>query len=78
MARIKEAIAWIAFNDNAGDDHAGNSEAEYNVSGYVSTLLVADVWGKTPQYVAAAVMKIRRDDAFRRRRNETGCARIMT
>lgn len=35
-----EAVRWIAFNDNAG-----NGDSVYDVQGYVSTCLVADLFG---------------------------------
>lgn len=64
-ASIRHAIQWIAVNDNPGDDHPGNPDAERNVAGYISTLLVADIFNRKPERIAAAVMKIRRDCAAR-------------
>jgi fructose-1,6-bisphosphatase len=54
-ASYREAIAWIAHNDNAGND-----DSEEDVAGYVTVGLVADLFGKTDAEVAAAVMRIRR------------------
>lgn len=60
MARIREAIEWIADNDNNGEDTPENPDAEVNVAGYISTALVADLFGKSTEYIAEKVMAIRR------------------
>ena len=49
------AVRWIAENDNAG---AFDSEEE--IAGYVSTLLVGDLFGKTAEQVAHDVKRVRR------------------
>lgn len=56
---LRAAVEWIALNDNAADDGAANPDAERNVAGYVSTLLVADLFGVTAERVAFAVMRVR-------------------
>lgn len=50
----REAVQWIALNDNAGngDDHA-------SIAGYVSTLLVADLFGAEPYTVATDIERTR-------------------
>jgi hypothetical protein len=53
----RAAVAWIAENDDAGSDDALNPEV---VAGYVTTILVADVWDKEPEEVAAAIVKYRK------------------
>lgn len=53
-ASYREAVAWIAYNDSPGDDD--DLEA---VSGYVTTLLVADLFGVDAAKVARDVMKVR-------------------
>lgn len=50
------AVAWIAANDEAGSSDATDREI---VAGYVSTLLVADLFGCDPALVAADVVSRR-------------------
>lgn len=50
----KFAIAWIALNDSPGD----NENAE-TMAGYVSVLLVADLFGKDQNQVAKDVFQYR-------------------
>lgn len=50
----REAVQWIALNDNPGDDE-GVSE----IQGYISTLLVADLFGADPSLVALDVVRSR-------------------
>jgi len=47
-------IRWIARNDNAGD----NDDVE-TIAGYISVLLLADLFGKDPGTVAKDVIKFR-------------------
>lgn len=49
-ARYWEAVRWIAYNDNPGDD-----EPIEAIAGYLTTLLVADVFGEEPENVATDV-----------------------
>ena len=49
-ATYKTAIHWIAFNDNARD--GGDEEL---IANYISTALVADLFGKTVEQVARKV-----------------------
>jgi hypothetical protein len=51
----KFGVAWIALNDNAGE----NLSAE-ELSGTISVLLLADLFGKEPIDVANAVCEFRR------------------
>ena len=53
-ASYREAIAWIAHNDNAG-----NGDSEEDVAGYVTVALVSDIFWKGEAEVAAAVMRVR-------------------
>lgn len=55
MARYADAVEWIAFNDAAGDE-----ASEEEVAGFVSTLLVADVFNKQPQKVAKDILRFRK------------------
>lgn len=57
MAKYSDAVAWIADNDSNGDSDALETET---VSGYVTTLLVADVFGKDAQQVAADIVARRK------------------
>lgn len=49
----REAIAWIAQNDEPSDLDVDN------VAGYISTTLIADLWRKDPIEVATAVVRKR-------------------
>lgn len=51
-------VAWIARNDNAG-----NGDSLEDVCGYVSVLLLADLFGKTEQQVGADIFQYRQDHA---------------
>lgn len=50
----KFGVAWIAANDNSG-----NGDDVETVAGYVSTLLLADLFGKEPAAVAADIVRYR-------------------
>jgi hypothetical protein len=54
-ASYRYAIAWIALNDNLGDD-----EAEDVLRGYLTVVMVADLFGVEPDRVAADVAKYRK------------------
>ena len=64
----RRAVEWIALNDNAGDDDPvkcgrdGNAQAAMrtNIAGYLSTVLVADLFGADADDVAADVFILRR------------------
>lgn len=53
-ASYRAAVAWIAANDEAGSDD--RLEA---VSSYVTTLLIADIFGVDEARVGADVLRIR-------------------
>ena len=53
-ARYKDAIEWIAANDNAG-----NGDSLDEIAAYISVALVADVWGVPDGVVAEAVRAAR-------------------
>ena len=57
-ASYRAGVAWIAFNDNAGE---GDSIQE--VAEYISTLLLADLFGADPYEVARDIVT-RRNCAF--------------
>ena len=61
MAIYREAVQWIADNDSAGDTPATMTWAEAfaGVDGLVSVCLVADVFGKDQDTVAADVLRAR-------------------
>jgi len=50
----KFGVAWIARNDNAG-----NGDAFADICGYISVLLLADLFGKDENIVAADVLAFR-------------------
>jgi len=56
-ASYREAIAWIADNDEAGDDDATVVDV---VRGYTTVVLVADVFDVDADKVAADVVKARK------------------
>jgi hypothetical protein len=51
---FKQAVQWIAYNDNAG-----NGDDVKAVSEYVTTVMVADLFGVNSLNVAEEIMKIR-------------------
>jgi len=61
MASYKEAVAWIAANDGAGDTREGMdyAAAHGDVRCMISVYLVADVWGKVQDEVAIDVLRER-------------------
>ena len=56
-ASYRHAVYWIAVNDNAGNPDALHIDA---IAGYVSTLLVADLFGKDELIVARDILRLRR------------------
>ncbi len=52
----KFGVAWIAENDDVGSGDARDVEA---VAGYISTLLLADLFHKQPTNVAQDIVKYR-------------------
>lgn len=66
MASYKEAVRWIADNDN-------DSEKDVeNVDGTISVLLIADLFGKESRKVAEDVV------AYRERPSCLICGHLMT
>jgi len=61
MAIYRDAIQWIADNDSAGDTPTNLTwtEAFAGVDGLVTVCLVADVFGKDQDTVAADVLHAR-------------------
>jgi hypothetical protein len=57
----KFAIQWIALNDANGDD-----QAPEQLAGYVSVVLVADIYGKDQDEVAKDVYNLRHPSALKR------------
>jgi len=60
----RDAVRWVAHNDNAGTD-----DGAYEIAGYVSTLLVADLFGADPDVVAKDILRVRRKEV---RSDDTG------
>lgn len=66
-ASYREGVAWISWNDNAADDNPlacgldGEAQAHMraNIAGYVSTLLLADLFDADPADVAADIFRHR-------------------
>jgi hypothetical protein len=52
-ASYREAVAWIADNDEPGDHEVAS------IAGYISTLLVADLFRLPPVRVAADILRKR-------------------
>jgi hypothetical protein len=59
-ASYREAVRWIAYNDDPGANDAQDPEV---VVHYVSTLLVADLFGKEPEAVAADIVRLRQKES---------------
>ena len=66
-ASYTDGVSWIALNDNAGDDDptkcgtdgAAQAAMRANIAGYVSTLLLADLFGAEPERVAHDIFRAR-------------------
>ena len=58
-ASYRHGVQWIADEDEAGSDDARNME---EVAGYVSTLLLADLFGKPPAEVASEIVRYRMEN----------------
>ena len=54
MARYKEAVEWIADNDEP------TVMGEEEISAYISTILVADIFRKEINQVVKDILKIRK------------------
>lgn len=57
---LRRGVEWIAENDNAGDENALIPRA---VAEYLSVIMLADVLGKSPRFVATCVVRYRREHA---------------
>lgn len=55
----RDAIAWIAVNDESGEDTPGTDGAEQRASEYVSSVLVADLFDVPAERVGRDVMRYR-------------------
>jgi hypothetical protein len=53
MARYVDAVAWIANNDETSETDAAV------IAELISVVLVADLWRKEPEDVAADVLRAR-------------------
>jgi hypothetical protein len=54
LSLFNDACRWIAKNDAPGDDHDVET-----LAGYLTVVLVADVFGSTPEDVASIVYRMR-------------------
>jgi hypothetical protein len=64
-ASYREAVEWIANNDNAG-----NGDTVEEIAEYISTALISDLWRKDALDVARDVARKRGDvPGFAHRRN---------
>lgn len=57
IASYRQAVQWIAENDNPGDDEVLDVET---VNDMITVKLVGDVWGKPSEVVARAVVACRK------------------
>ena len=62
----REGVEWIALNDNNGQDDPRACTTDdarmtcmENIAGYISTLLLADLFGADPANVAADIYRMR-------------------
>lgn len=53
-ASFRHGVRWIALNDNDGAGHCRDT-----IAGYISTLLLADLFGADPDAVAEAIWRER-------------------
>lgn len=53
----RDGVDWIAANDNPADCDEING-----VAGYISVLMLADIFGKEPERVAADILAVRRGE----------------
>lgn len=58
VANYDQGVSWIAWNDDPG---AREALQVNSVAGYISTLLLADLFGVKPETVARAVVKYRKE-----------------
>lgn len=70
-ASYKEAIEWIAHNDDEATLDTGE------IAGYLTTCLVADLWRKHPEAVAEAVYRKRIRIIYERGENLRNEARAI-
>lgn len=59
-ASYRDGVAWIALNDEAGSEDRLNEEV---VKSYISTILLADLFGKPEEDVAKDIVRYRVNDA---------------
>jgi len=59
IASYRKGIEWIALNDDCGSKDAFDVNV---VSSYISTVLLADLFGKNPLEVAEKIVKYRQKD----------------
>lgn len=57
MKGYKFAVAWVAENDNAG-----NGDSVEDIQSYITTALVADIYGKDDAKVAQDIAKYREEN----------------
>lgn len=53
----REAVLWIALNDDSGSPMALSAKT---IAGYITTVLIADLFEKSPAVVARDILKIRK------------------
>lgn len=59
-ASYRDAVKWIAYNDEPGTDPPDHPDAERNASEYVTSCLIADLFGVPPERVGRDVIRERR------------------
>lgn len=57
MASYRQAVRWIAENDEGAETQA------WKMSTMISVVLVADLFNKEPMKVAEAVIRLRKKEA---------------
>jgi hypothetical protein len=55
----REAVAWVALNDNPGGDDASDVES---IKSYLTVAMGADLFGITPERFAASVVAYREEE----------------
>lgn len=70
-ASYREAVRWIALNDNSG-----SNDTVLEVRGYVSTLFVADLFSKDENEVAEAIIRERNREQLRAQKASSDPGRL--
>jgi hypothetical protein len=74
-ASYRDAIAWVALMDSAGDDDALNEET---AGGLITAALVADIFDVDSAKVGKDVVRVRRAENAARAKAKAAAAKKVT